>query len=230
MSSVFLSQEAAIWRFVAKVRQSQSRWRFSMGSLLATVLKLLVLFGAAMILASCLMPDGYELDVDLKYDGAYAITYEGDLIFVPTYADSERRIVRRTAPGISDIEALLRQEKGFRSVKALGNSRFRVSYYWSDRVRSEPYIFVGEPAEIFRIARLKDGSIALTGASLPKKDRNDLRTLGMRSKGLLRVHVNGSVVATNSPSWFGLYTGTYRWNVDAFAGDRPIIVVAAPSG
>jgi hypothetical protein len=90
------------------------------------VIKGLLLLPLIILVAGCLLPDNFQLDIIANRDGSYTADYAGDLIFIPGYAELKQGKGNDHGKAFTDLLEEIRKEPGFKSVDYKGQARYRV--------------------------------------------------------------------------------------------------------
>jgi len=189
-------------------------------------IKGLVLLPLIVLVAGCLLPDNFQLDITANRDGSYTVDYAGDLIFAPGYAELKQRKGNDHNEAFTVLLEQIRKEPGFKSVEYKGQARYRVTYHREGKVDKEPYIFVGDSAPIFRIEKRPDGTIELGATKLKDNDVTQLKMLELHSHGKVSVKTDGKVVKHNAASQPGIFSRSYGWTVDDFGREPASMIIA----
>jgi hypothetical protein len=175
----------------------------------------------ALSLSACLLPEKFEASVRFKPDGGYTYKYDGTAVhFLAAAAIKEKgRLPAK------DEESLNREAE--KAAKAPGVQK--MAYTGSGRydVRIEEDVKPGRQVstlKIFNITRDKDGTFTLAVPPMKDKDRDQLRSFGIKVGGKAEVFLpgNATVLEHNASGTPGLLSKSYSWNIGA-VDDRPMI-------
>ncbi|MEO5374638.1 MAG: hypothetical protein H7840_10210 [Alphaproteobacteria bacterium] len=185
----------------------------------------------AVALAACYLPDDFKAEIRIGADGAYGITYEGYLTWVPLYTDIRDRKLspKEAAEKIAGIEHDLKRDSGFKEIRSLGNGQFRVRYDRQGRFtrgESEMITFVRRNALILYVKMDKNNRVTIAG-NMPQGDRaRDLVRLGLGVNGQLRV-TTGAYVSESNAQTVGKHGPfrTYDWQIKPTDRRAPKLVI-----
>ncbi len=182
----------------------------------------------SLTLASCLFPEAFKASVTINKNGSFSFAYDGILTFVISRAEKvqQGKLSPRTEKGLKELEQKFAKDEGFKQVKYLGDSRFRVSYRKEGKL-DKPFYFVGKDVQLFSIQPKSGGLVEIKGISLSKKDIGQLKALNLEIDGELTIKTDGEVVeqnATSTPSLFGLLGG-YQWKITSLEDAQPRMLI-----
>jgi len=172
-------------------------------------------------LSACLVPEKFETAVRFRPDGSYTYQYDGTAVHY--LAAAALKETGRLDP--KDEDGLrMDAEKG---AKAPGVQKMRYTGQGRYEIRIEEEVKAGKPVKslpIFQLTRDKQGAFLLTVPPLKEKDRQDLRSYGIRIDGKVEVYLpaNAKVLEHNASSTPGLLSKSYGWKIGA-VDDRPTI-------
>ncbi len=176
---------------------------------------------AALSLSACLVPEKFEASISFKSDGAYTYKYDGTAVhFLAVAAIKEKgRLPEKDEAGLKREAENAGKTPGVKKMAYTGEGRFDV--------RIEQDLKPGQQVntlKIFTITRDKDGVFAVASPSMKEKDRDQLRSLGIKVKGKAAVFLpsNAKVLEHNATGTPGLFSKSYSWNIGA-VDDQPSI-------
>jgi hypothetical protein len=191
--------------------------------------KYLVLILAAAVLAACYLPDKFKSEVRVSSDGAYAISFYGDLIWAPLFRDIERGTVPadEIPKKIEEIRQDLIRDTAFKSVESLGQGRFHVTYEREGKLQGTDLVtFVRRNAIILQLHATPDGKVALDGAAIKPTDANEATAMGLSLQGEFRLVTDAQVLSHNANK-VTLYQGypVYIWTIENAFSPAPHLVM-----
>jgi hypothetical protein len=175
----------------------------------------------ALSLSACLLPEKFEASVRFRPDGGYTYKYDGTAVHFSAAA----AIKEKGNLPAKDEEGLKREAE--KASKAPGVQK--MAYTGSGRydVRIEEDVKPGRQVstlKIFNITRDKDGTFTLAVPPMKDKDRDQLRSCGIKVDGKAEVFLpgNAKVLEHNASGTPGLLSKSYSWKIGA-VDDRPMI-------
>jgi len=105
-----------------------------------------------LVLSSCLFPEEFESEVEIRKNGTFSFSYDGILTFVLGKAEEVKKgtLSPKANKEIEKLEKKLREDKGFKKVKYIGHSKFKVLYQKEGSLDT-PFYFVGKDVKLFSI-------------------------------------------------------------------------------
>lgn len=190
-----------------------------------------MLLAVAAVLTGCYLPDKFRAEIRISRSGAFAVTYEGELVYAPLYADLvQGKLSPQEAPEkIAVAERDLRRDSGFKSVESLGNGRFSVSYEGMGAVGGRGFFtFIRRNADILSI-KSRDGAMVIRANALSAVDGQRLMQLGLGMTGEFRVTTDAPVREHNAAA-VRSYAGyqIYIWQIENPLSPSPRIVLEGP--
>ncbi|RYE73326.1 MAG: hypothetical protein EOO81_00885 [Oxalobacteraceae bacterium] len=183
--------------------------------------RLAVMAASALCLTACLVPEKFEASVRFKADGAYVYKYEGSAVHFMAAA----AIKQKGSLPAKDEEGLKREAE--KAAKALGVQK--MNYVGDGRydIRIEEDVKSGQQVstlKIFTITRDKEGAYLFAVPPMKDKDRDQLRSLGIKVDGTAEVFLpsNAKVLENNASGTPGLFAKSYSWKIGG-VDDRPMI-------
>jgi hypothetical protein len=176
---------------------------------------------AALSLAACLLPEKFEASVRFQPDGGYKYKYDGTAVhFLAAAAIKEKgSLPAKDEDGLKREAEKASKAPGVQKMTYAGNGRYDV--------RIEEEVKPGRQVstlKIFNITRDKDGTFALAVPPMKDKDRDQLRSLGIKVDGKADVFLpgNAKVLEHNASGTPGLLSKSYSWKIGT-VDDRPMI-------
>jgi hypothetical protein len=143
----------------------------------------------ALLLSSCFIPDNYEVNVFVHKDGSYDFEYKGDLIHIAVLdAISKGTFDKEKEEELQDVMDGLLTLPGFKSVKNLGEGRFKVGV----KIKldaGEDYSYINDDMNIFNFQHQENGDLAIKGFVLEENNAVSLDEFNIKMLGTFRVHV-----------------------------------------
>jgi len=181
-----------------------------------------------------LAPEQFDAHVLVHADGSYTYSYDGNLIFVPAFAQVCRAgyLEAHFEAQLKNAAAQLIQE-GFQRAEYFGGGRYLVVLERS-RARGQPSYFPSREMKVFSIRPQPDGSIVISASRPDASAPCQLIGTDAEIDGMLAVRLEEGVevlnhnaqMAPSSPTGFGLY----HWRIKSPDADPFIIVRPARSG
>lgn len=188
---------------------------------MSRIIRLAATAVAALSLTACLVPEKFEASISFKPDGAYTYKYDGTAVhFLAAAAIKEKgRLPEKDEAGLKREAENAAKTPGVKKMAYMGEGRFDV--------RIEQDFKPGQQVntlKIFTVTRDKDGVFAVASPSMKDKDRDQLRSLGIKVKGKAEVFLpsNAKVLTHNASGTPGLFSKSYSWNIGA-VDDQPSI-------
>lgn len=182
------------------------------------------------LLAGCYMPDRFEAGMQLRKDGKYAFTYQGEL----TSLQLLRRLGQGEFDGEPDAfrEALgsyerdLRRDSGFKEVSYWRQATFKTRYTHEGNLnRDRSFNFVRLNSRFLGVNNMGDGRIEIGGNRLPQAYMDALLNGGYDSRGVFRVWTDARVVDHNADKVEGQGLVLYTWRIRTMRQAPPRMVL-----
>jgi hypothetical protein len=204
---------------------------------------------AALLLTGCLVPERFSARTAFQSDGSYEYSYAGTAVHrlaagqmakgskpgpkeeadMREAAGKQEAAGKHEAPGKQEATgnhaAAASSERGgeTRYASYNGNARYN-AVVEGKRLRGQALDLLG----VLRVHTDPDGVLTLQAGKLDDKDKDSMKTLGIKLDGTLSVTVpiSAEVIshnATSTPSFFGLI-GTYSWKIGSLE-QRPEIKI-----
>ena len=188
-----------------------------MRKLLCTVSAVTVTLG----LTGCLVPEKFEASVNVKPDASYTYKYDGSAVhFAAAAAIKDKgKLPEKDEEGLKREGEKAAQAPGVKSMIYKGQGRYEV--------KIEQDLKAGQPVKtlsIFDFRRDKDGVYVITSQRMNPKDRQEMKSMGIKIDGKFDVTLpsNAKVIASNATSTPGLFSKSYSWKVGGI-DDQPSI-------
>ncbi len=182
---------------------------------------------ALVLLTSCYVPDDYTAEIRITRTGNYGIAYSGTLTWAPLFGQIARGEISREegASQSAGFLAALQEDNNFTSVSSLGQGRFQVRYDRRGRfTKTQMLSFVRRNARIIELRALEDGRVFIAGTRASDLQADQLESVGLQTRGLMRVVTDAPVLAHNAtsvrPSPTPGYT-IYDWRITSFRQPAP---------
>lgn len=178
---------------------------------------LLVVFVALPLLSSCYVPDEFLAEIRLAKNGDFALVYRGTLTWAPLVRNAREGTL--SASEIQEKQEILKRDLersgGFQIIESIGPGRFKVFYERLGRFTgSRQVTFVRRSAEILTLEVRTDGTLRMRANTMPKATAADqFRSLGIQSRGKLRVMTDLPVIGHNAPTVSNGPPGFDSWKV-----------------
>jgi hypothetical protein len=185
------------------------------------IVRFATIAAAALSLSACLLPEKFEASVRFKPDGGYIYKYNGTAVhFLAAAAIKEKgSLPAKDEDGLKREAEKASKAPGVQKMTYTGNGRYDV--------RIEEDVKPGRQVstlKIFNITRDRDGTFALAVPPMKDKDRDQLRSLGIKVDGKAEVFLpgNAKVLEHNASGTPGLLSKAYSWKIGA-VDDKPMI-------
>ncbi|WP_046110856.1 hypothetical protein [Aquincola tertiaricarbonis] len=183
--------------------------------------RLVPVLAASCVLTGCLVPEKFETAVRFKPDGGYTFTYDGTAV----NALAAMEIKGKGSLTAKDDESL--KADGEKSAKLPGFKKVSYSGQGRYELRIDEEVPPGQQVrtfKVFYVARDKAGVYTLGAPAMKEKDREEMRSLGIKLNGTAEVSLpsNATVIEHNADRTPGLLSKSYAWKVGA-AGAQPMI-------
>ncbi|MDX2222573.1 MAG: hypothetical protein SFV21_07490 [Rhodospirillaceae bacterium] len=193
--------------------------------------RMVAALAAIVLLASCWLPDKFEVEIRFTSTGAYGITYIGNLIYAPLWGQTARGEITPEAAETQNQQflAFLKQDSSFKSVNPLGRGRYQVEYRKEDQFAGahQSFNFVNRQGAIFRLRTTEDGLVTLAGSGQAKLYAQRFEEVGLSMEGLVRVTTDAEVLEHNATfvraSPVPGFT-QYDWRLRSLRDDPPRLV------
>lgn len=176
---------------------------------------------AVLSLSACLVPEKFEASVRFRPDGSYTYKYDGAAVhFLAAAAIKEKgSLPAKDEEGLKREAEKAAKAPGVQKMVYVGSGRFDV--------RVEEEVKAGQQVhtlKVFNIRRDKDGTFELAVPAMKDKDREQLRSLGIKVVGTAEVFLpaNAKVLQHNATGTPGLLSKSYAWKIGSVE-DRPMI-------
>ena len=176
-------------------------------------------------LNSCYVPDKFKAELRLSRYGDYALSYEGELIYVPIQHEYAEGNVKPSedAARQENIRQDLIRDTAFTEVKALGHGRFRVKYLGPVRHgkaggrlgQNELVSIIRRDVHMIRLKSNPDNQVVLLAQSIRPTDAEALRSQGLNVNGEFRLTTDANVIQHNATEvkLMGAYK-VYIWKIE----------------
>lgn len=177
------------------------------------------------LLGSCYLPDKFKSEIRIAKDGGFALTYYGDLVYAPLFADIKngKLTPEQTRERIASVIRDLKRDSNFREITDKGNGRFGVRYERQGRVEGTNLAtFIRRNVRILSIEGNPDGTLTVSGTTIPAAEGQQLTAYGVSLQGEVRVVTDAAVIEHNASSVrpFGPYN-VYIWTIENALSPAP---------
>ncbi len=185
---------------------------------------------ALVVLAGCYMPDRFEAGMQIRRDGAYAFTYEGELTSLQLLRRLGRGEFDGDPEGFRDqvglFERELRRDSGFREVTYWRQATYRARYVHEGNLeRDRSFNFVRLNSRFLGLKNLGEGRVELSGNRLPKAYMDELINGGFDVRGTFRLWTDARVIEHNADSVEGEGLILYTWRIRTMRQKPPRLVL-----
>ncbi|WP_413203688.1 hypothetical protein [Rhodospirillum sp. A1_3_36] len=160
------------------------------GSHLFLAARLLLAGLMALVVASCWLPDQFVAEVRLARNGDYAITFDGDMVWVPLVEALRANEIegKELEDKIAVLTRDLTRDESFKEVTYQGNGRFKVRYERTGFLYpKDQFIFPRSNNPIITLKSNGDGTVEIRSTSLKSGDRARITETGLEMRGKFRI-------------------------------------------
>ncbi len=185
---------------------------------------------ALVALAGCYMPDRFEAGMQIRRDGKYAFTYQGEL--------TSLQLLRRLGRGefeddpdafrhnVGLFERELRRDSGFHEVTYWRQATYRTRYeHQGNLERDRSFNFVRLNSRFLGLKNLGDGRVELSGNRLPKAYMDELINGGFDVRGVFRLWTDARVIEHNADTVEGEGLVLYTWRIRTMRQSPPRLIL-----
>ena len=189
-----------------------------------------VIRGAVLVLMlltlnSCYVPDKFKAELRMSRFGDYALSFEGELIYVPIQHDYAEKKVKpeEDAARQENIREDLARDTAFSEIRPLGRGRFRVKYLGPIRHskaggrlgQTELVSIIRRDLHMLRIKSNPDNQVVIMADSIRPTDAQALQQVGLNVEGEFRLTTDGNVIKHNATEVrpMGAYK-VYIWKIE----------------
>ena len=172
-------------------------------------------------LSGCLVPEKFDASVNVKPDGSYTYKYDGSAVhYAAAAAIKEKgKLPEKDEAGLKREAEKAAAAPGVKKMAYRGDGRYDVSI--------DQELKAGEKVRtlsIFNYSRDKDGAYVIAAQKMNDKDRQNLKSLGIKVDGKFEVLLpsNAKVLSNNASSTPGLLSKAYTWKIGG-VDDQPSI-------
>jgi hypothetical protein len=168
-----------------------------------------------------LIPENFTAAIEMKEDGSYNYKYDGKAVFLLAAAAIKEK---GSLPPKDDAALKAEAEKmskkpEYKKVNYLGNGRYDL--------QTEESLKTGQSAQtikIFSILKDKDDVYTMALPLLKPKEKQDLKSLGIKINGVAKVTLplSSKVLSNNASKTPGFFSKSYEWNISSVE-DQPSI-------
>jgi hypothetical protein len=191
----------------------------------------------AALLAGCnlLFPEKMDADIDINSDWTYEIEFTGILTdyFTRSTRLEKGSLTPEELESMNDLEQQLKSDHRFRSVKYLGDERYKVEFRETGVLQGETDLINGDYfAKVLSITPKPDNHVLIEGVEFKDEAEKVEAKRTMEKYGIgidwrIRIHTDAEVVAHNAettPWLFGLL-GAYEWHITSLDDPAPLMVL-----
>jgi len=194
-------------------------------------LRLLCLAVLLLAAAGCYMPDRFQAGMQIRNDGRFAFSYEGQLTALYLLQrlgrgdfDDDPEEFRRY---VAIYERDLRRDSGFEEVSHLRQATFRTRYAHNGNLRRDrTFNFVRFNSRFFGVKSFEDGRVEISGDRLNRAYMDELIRGGFDTRGVFRLWTDAKVLEHNADAVEGTGLVMYTWNIQTMRDKLPRVVMA----
>jgi hypothetical protein len=194
------------------------------------ILKTITAVCITLTLTACLIPEKFVATAKFSADGTYSYRYEGTAVHLAaTPHIGKGPLPQKEEAAIKADAQKAKASPEIKKMEYLGDGRFNVlidqnviKENWPDIATSQRQ--PGHQLRIFRVSRDKTGIYSVTAVSTKPKEREHLKSLGIKINGTAEVFLpsNAKVLKHNASGTPGLFSKSYSWKIDKVE-DQPVI-------
>jgi len=178
-----------------------------------------------LVLNSCYVPDKFKAELRMSRYGDYALSFEGDLLYVPLLHDyAENKVPKEEdAARQENVRQDLVRDTAFTDVRVMGHGRFHVKYLGPVRRgkaggrlgQDELVSIIRRDVHILRIKSNPDNQVVILADSLRPTDAQAMQQQGMTMQGEFRLTTDGNIIKHNATEVrdMGPYK-VYVWKIE----------------
>lgn len=183
---------------------------------------LLVLCSLFILLSSCIVPEKFDVKINVNKDGTFSFVYDGILTYILAQAASVDGSLsaqdERELKAMGDQE--FKKDSHFKKVKYIGKGRYEVLYKEEGPLRSQKQFF-----DLFTITPLKGNKVAIKSIKLSAQDIQQFEQLKMKIDGTIEVKTNGKVLENNGKKSFFGFGSSYSWRIKSPNDPAPQMLI-----
>lgn len=196
---------------------------------LARFLRTFAILPLLLALSSCYIPDKFKAELRLSRFGDYALTFDGDLLYVPLLHDYEAGNVKpeQEAERLDNVRADLVRDQAVKSAISQGRGRFAVHYERSGYLgRNQLSAILRRDARILMLKSKPDNQIIIAANGIRPTDAQALSRAGITLQGEFRVTTDANIVRHNATEvrQFGAFK-VYIWKIENALSPMPKLVM-----
>lgn len=185
------------------------------------------------LLSSCYIPDKFRAELRLSRYGDWALSYDGDLLYVPILHDYASGKVKPgdEAAREENIRRDLVRDIAFKKVEPRGKGRFTVHYERMGRLdQVQLTALIRRDARILSLRSLENGAIVIAANAVKPADSKRMIESGVEMQGEFRVTTDANVVEHNATEVkpYGKYK-VYVWKIENSLSPMPRLAMIRDS-
>jgi hypothetical protein len=176
-------------------------------------------------LNSCYVPDKFKAELRLSRYGDYALSFEGELIYMPIQHDYAEGTVKpaEEAERLENIRKDLVRDRAFTEVKPLGKGRFLVKYLGPVRNGraggrlgpNELVSIIRRDVHMLMIKSNPDNQVVILSDSIRPTDAQAMQKVNLNMSGEFRLTTDGNVIRNNATEVRSMgETKVYIWKIE----------------
>ncbi len=176
---------------------------------------------AAVFLGGCLVPEKFNASITVKPDGGYTYRYDGTAVHYMAAAAIRKQgsLSSKDDAGLAREAEKAAGNPGVKKIRYTGNGRYDLTIDQDLKAGQQP-----QTLKIFTFTQDREGIYTIGAAALKPKERDELRSLDIRTNGRFEVVLpaNAKVLSQNASSVPGLLSKSYGWKIGS-AEEQPSI-------
>lgn len=181
-------------------------------------LRRLGVLGLVFLLSSCYIPDKFKAELRLSRFGDYAISFDGDLLHVPTLHEYARNNIKPgdEAERLENIRRDLARDIAFKTIEPKGKGRFGVHYEREGRLGKVQLVaLIRRDARLLSMKSHENGAIVVAANAPKASDAQRMAQMNVTMRGEFRLTTDANILEHNAAEVrpFGRYT-VYIWKIE----------------
>lgn len=168
---------------------------------------------------SCIIPEKFDIKINIKKDGTFSFVYDGILTYVLAKAQSvEGSLSEKDEQNLKAMgDQEFKKDKNFKKVKYIGKGRYEVFYKEEGTLKSKEFF------DLITLTRLKGNKVSIKSIKLSEKDIQELDKLKIKIDGTIEIKTDGQVLNNNgNKSFFG---SSYNWRIKRANDPAPQMLI-----
>jgi hypothetical protein len=174
--------------------------------------------GLVFLLSSCYIPDKFKAELRLSRFGDYSLSFDGDLLHVPTLHEYARGNIKPDdeAERLENIRRDLVRDVAFKEIVPKGKGRFGVRYEREGRLGKVQLVaLIRRDARLLSLKSHENGAIVVAASSPKPSDAQRMSQMNVSIQGEFRLTTDANILEHNAAEVrpFGRYN-VYIWKIE----------------